>query len=100
MTFRIGVKLPLRFASAGEFLADVQAYEAAGAHSLWAGEGEPRGAEDAQAPGLEPWRYEIAHAPLLTRRLVLEPDLGLGGHEHLHVCGFPLIKRSRQVSYE
>jgi alkanesulfonate monooxygenase SsuD/methylene tetrahydromethanopterin reductase-like flavin-dependent oxidoreductase (luciferase family) len=70
MTFRIGVKLPLRFASAGEFLADAQAYEAAGAHSLWVGEGAPPSAEDAQAPGLEPWTLLAATAAVTSRVLL------------------------------
>ena len=32
---RIAVELPADFASAGEFLADAQAYEAAGAEAVW-----------------------------------------------------------------
>lgn len=56
---RIGVKLPTWFGSAGEFLADAQAYEAAGADSIWlddelfqpslAGGGEPAD----HGPGLD-----------------------------------------------
>jgi hypothetical protein len=37
---RIGVRLPAHFESAGEFLADAQALEAAGADLLLVGEGE------------------------------------------------------------
>ena len=37
---KIGVRLPAEFASAGEFLADAQALEAAGADLLTLGEGE------------------------------------------------------------
>src|SRR5579859_8133182 len=37
---RIGVRLPAAFASAGEFIADAQALEAAGADLLVLGEGE------------------------------------------------------------
>lgn len=39
MTLRVGVKLPFRFATPGEFLADAQAYEAAGVDSLWLSDG-------------------------------------------------------------
>jgi alkanesulfonate monooxygenase SsuD/methylene tetrahydromethanopterin reductase-like flavin-dependent oxidoreductase (luciferase family) len=70
MTLRIGVKLPARFASAGEFLADAQAYEAAGAHSLWIGEGGPPGTDDAQARGLEPWTLLAAIAAVTSRVLL------------------------------
>ena len=70
MTLRIGVKLPARFASAGEFLADAQAYEAAGAHSLWVGEGAPPGMDDAQARGLEPWTLLAAIAAVTSRVLL------------------------------
>ena len=70
MTLRIGVKLPLRVGSAGEFLADAQAYEAAGAHSLWVGEGALPGTDDAQAPGLEPWTLLAATAAVTSRVLL------------------------------
>ena len=52
---RVGVKLPASFASVGEFLADAQAYEAAGADSLWLSDGmfRPAAGEPFLAPGLD-----------------------------------------------
>jgi probable F420-dependent oxidoreductase len=52
---RIGVKLPARFDTPGEFLADGQAYEAAGADSLWLSDGmfRPAGHEPVMTPGLD-----------------------------------------------
>jgi alkanesulfonate monooxygenase SsuD/methylene tetrahydromethanopterin reductase-like flavin-dependent oxidoreductase (luciferase family) len=70
MALRIGVKLPLRFGSAGEFLADTQAYESAGAHSLWVGEGALPGTADAQPSGLEPWTLLAAMAAVTSRVLL------------------------------
>ena len=70
MRLRIGVKLPLHFGSAGEFLADAQAYEAAGVHSLWVGEGTLTAANDAPAPGLEPWTLLTAMAAVTGRVLL------------------------------
>ena len=79
---RIAVELPADFASAGEFLADVQAYEAAGAEAVWLGpsrEGlEPlallaacagvtsRARLAATLPGSSPWPPALLAAVLRT----------------------------------
>jgi hypothetical protein len=39
VTLRVAVELPVDFASVGEFLADAQAYDAAGAEAIWLGAG-------------------------------------------------------------
>jgi alkanesulfonate monooxygenase SsuD/methylene tetrahydromethanopterin reductase-like flavin-dependent oxidoreductase (luciferase family) len=55
VTLRIGVKLPGRFESPGEFLADAQAYEAAGADSIWLSDGmfRPAHGDEYMPPGLD-----------------------------------------------
>lgn len=58
---KIGVRLPAGFDSAGEFLADCQALEAAGADLLLLGEG-----------GHDPWLLAAA-AAAVTRRVSLAP---------------------------
>jgi hypothetical protein len=59
---RIGVELPLTLATAGEFLADVQAYEAAGVESLWLSSPPER-----DAPGFEPLTLLAATAVVTAR---------------------------------
>jgi hypothetical protein len=62
-TPKIGVRLPAGFDSAGEFLADAQALEAAGADLLAVGEGE-----------LDARLLLAALAAATTRTLLLGPD--------------------------
>jgi probable F420-dependent oxidoreductase len=52
---RVGVKLPALFDTVGEFLADAQAYETAGADSIWLSDGmfRPAQGEAFAAPGLD-----------------------------------------------
>jgi alkanesulfonate monooxygenase SsuD/methylene tetrahydromethanopterin reductase-like flavin-dependent oxidoreductase (luciferase family) len=77
VTPRIGVKLPFRFRTAGEFLADAQAYEAAGVHSLWVAEGTFRTADDAQVPpGLDPWT-QLAAVAAVTSRVLLGTSVSI-----------------------
>lgn len=77
MTLRIGVKLPFRFGTAGEFLADAQAYEAAGVHSLWVAEGTFRTADDAHVPpGLDPWT-QLAAVAAVTSRVLLGTSVSI-----------------------
>lgn len=77
VTPRIGVKLPFRFTTAGEFLADAQAYEAAGVHSLWVAEGTCRTADDAQVPPrLEPWT-QLAAVAAVTSRVLLGTSVSI-----------------------
>jgi alkanesulfonate monooxygenase SsuD/methylene tetrahydromethanopterin reductase-like flavin-dependent oxidoreductase (luciferase family) len=77
VTLRIGVKLPGRFATAGEFLADAQAYEAAGAHSLWVAEDTLPAADNAQAPaGLDPWT-RLAALAAVTHRVLLGTSVSI-----------------------
>lgn len=66
---RIGVKLPTRFDSAGEFLADGQAYESAGADSLWLSDGmfRPVGHSPVMAPGLDSLTLLAALAAVTSR---------------------------------
>jgi alkanesulfonate monooxygenase SsuD/methylene tetrahydromethanopterin reductase-like flavin-dependent oxidoreductase (luciferase family) len=53
---RVGVELPPGFDSAGEFLADARAYEAAGADAIWL-----------RSPGLEPLTLLAAVAAVTSR---------------------------------
>ena len=77
MTLRVGVKLPFRFSTAGEFLADAQAYEAAGVHSLWVAEGTFRTADEAQVPpSLDPWT-QLAAVAAVTSRVLLGTSVSI-----------------------
>jgi alkanesulfonate monooxygenase SsuD/methylene tetrahydromethanopterin reductase-like flavin-dependent oxidoreductase (luciferase family) len=77
VTPRIGVMLPFRFSTAGEFLADAQAYEAAGVHSLWVAEGTCDTADHAQAPPrLEPWT-QLAAVAAVTSRVLLGTSVSI-----------------------
>ncbi|HEY7200483.1 MAG TPA: LLM class flavin-dependent oxidoreductase [Candidatus Dormibacteraeota bacterium] len=63
---RIAVELPADFASPGEFLADAQAYEAAGAEAVWLG-----------PPGQGPEHLTLlAAVAAMTSRLRLGASLG------------------------
>jgi hypothetical protein len=59
---RIGVELPPALTTAGEFLADVQAYEAAGVDSIWLSSPPER-----DAPGFEPLTLLAATAVVTAR---------------------------------
>jgi len=68
LSLGVGVKLPWRFESPGEFLGDAQAYEAAGADSLWVSDGMFRPAQGGRAkPGLDPWTQLAAVAAVTSR---------------------------------
>ena len=69
MTLQVGVKLPARFQDPGEFLADAQAYETAGAHSLWLSDGmfRPAGGEAFMTPGLDTMTLLAALATVTAR---------------------------------
>jgi len=68
VSLRVGVKLPWRFESAGEFLADAQAYETAGADSLWVSDGMFRPIQGTRMkPGLDPWTQLAAVAGVTSR---------------------------------
>lgn len=66
---RIGVRLPARVESPGEYLADAAAFEAAGADSLWVNEGLFRPADGAAHVGTthEPWTLLAAIAAVTHR---------------------------------
>lgn len=72
MSLRIGVKLRAGFEHPGEYLADAQALEAAGADSLWLSESliRPAATERRFRPALEPWTLMAALAAV-TRRVRL-----------------------------
>ena len=84
---RVAVELPASFASAGEFLADAQAYEAAGADTIWVGAAgqEPlvllaalavvtsRARLGAPAPATPPWPAEL-HARVVAALQRLSRD--------------------------
>jgi alkanesulfonate monooxygenase SsuD/methylene tetrahydromethanopterin reductase-like flavin-dependent oxidoreductase (luciferase family) len=69
MTLEVGVKLPARFQTSGEFLADAQAYEAAGAHSLWLSDGmfRPASGQAYMPPGLDVMTLLAALAAVTSR---------------------------------
>jgi probable F420-dependent oxidoreductase len=69
---RVGVKLPARFDNAGEFLADAQAYEAAGADSIWLSDGmfRPAQGEAFMPPGLDALTLLGALAAVTSRVLL------------------------------
>ena len=66
---RIGVKLDARTLDRGEFLADAEAFEAAGADGLWLSEGLFRSAGDEprHPPGLDAWTLLAGVAAVTTR---------------------------------
>lgn len=65
---RIGVRLPGRVESPGEYLADAAAFEAAGVDSLWVDEGLFRFAgDDGMGTGHEPWTRLAAIAAVTHR---------------------------------
>lgn len=64
---RIGVRLPAAFDSAGEFLADCQAYESAGAELLML-----------DGPGLDHWLLAAAMAAVTQRVALAAPGEGPG----------------------
>ncbi|HEY4025920.1 MAG TPA: hypothetical protein VGO86_05770 [Candidatus Dormibacteraeota bacterium] len=63
---RVAVELPTEFASTGEFLADAQAYDAAGAAAIWL-----------SPPGLEPLTL-LAAVAVVTTRAGLGASVALG----------------------
>lgn len=74
---RIGVKVPASFQSAGEFLADVQALEAAGAELLSLGSGE------------------LHHATLLAAMLAATTNVRLHSPAHLGEAATTLERLGR-----
>src|SRR5258708_33502719 len=62
LMLRIGVELPPTLVTAGEFLADVQAYEAAGVDIIWLSSAPER-----DAPGVEPLTLLAATAVVTAR---------------------------------
>jgi len=74
---RVGVKLPSRIVTPGEFLADAEAYEAAGADSLWVGPDAFRPADDArEVAGLDPWT-RLAAIAAVTHRVQLGTSVAI-----------------------
>ncbi len=65
----IGVKMRGRLDNPGEFLADAQALETAGAHSLWLSDGmfRPSEADRSFPPMLDPWPLLAAIAAVTSR---------------------------------
>jgi hypothetical protein len=71
---RIGVEVPPTLATAGEFLADVQAYEAAGVDIIWVSSPPER-----DVPGFEPLTLLAAMA-VVTARARLGAMARVGSH--------------------
>jgi alkanesulfonate monooxygenase SsuD/methylene tetrahydromethanopterin reductase-like flavin-dependent oxidoreductase (luciferase family) len=72
LTLKFGVKMPTSFDHPGEYLADAQALEAAGADSLWLSESliRPAASQRRYRPSLEPWTL-MAGLAAVTRRVRL-----------------------------